>query len=172
MLIRRIGVYTHSYDGGEALEVITVWYNTQAKTNTRKHTLSTFSWLQGQFYPGFGVLSLPLPRLPNGPQPTFNTCPLAPQIWIYVVYIVLLVVTIIVSFVRVSLKPRRNEYVSLPLWRLDRTDEEVDGEDDAKQQRIRVHWMHWQVGLRNLLEVVAFVLFVYILLLLLVLVVV
>ncbi len=83
------------------------------------------------------MLSLPLPRTTDPDPPTFTTCPLAPQILIYSAYIALLGLTLLFSFVHMRWKPRRNEYVSLPLWRLDgESPREEDGPGRRRRQRL------------------------------------
>eukprot|EP00842_Homolaphlyctis_polyrhiza_P000012 jgi/Hompol1/1010/HPOL_004493-RA len=62
------------------------------------HTVGTFSWLQGNPYPSFGVMSLRLNRAQpiksDSPSLQMNICSLPPQLHIYIWYIVLLIITI------------------------------------------------------------------------------
>nr|KAJ3418365.1 hypothetical protein HK105_008401 [Polyrhizophydium stewartii] len=64
-----------------------------------EHTIGTFSWLQGNPYPSFGVMSLrPTFAEPLSPlSPTFElkVCSLPPQMYIYFWYIALLVFSIL-----------------------------------------------------------------------------
>ncbi|KAJ3322939.1 hypothetical protein HDV06_002598 [Boothiomyces sp. JEL0866] len=68
-----------------------------------EHSLATFSWLQGNIYPGFGVMSLrpnfAPPSAPGSPSFQLKACPLPPQLHIYMWYIALLIISLIYNTV-------------------------------------------------------------------------
>ena len=56
-----------------------------------EHTIVTFSWLQGNLYPGFGVISFQDDSLPHTDMSfKLEICDLPPQMDIYMGYILLL----------------------------------------------------------------------------------
>ena len=124
------GIYTHFYDTNKsALEVsftcqVAPFFT---KSMTPKHTLSTFSWLQGNLYPGYGLLSI----TPSDPvkEPTVTACPLPPQILLYVSYIVMLVITLCVVIIipLFKKKSRRlsSEYIQLPRYQTEEEEPEL-----------------------------------------------
>ncbi|KAI8927166.1 Metallo-dependent phosphatase-like protein [Entophlyctis helioformis] len=68
---------------------------------TVEHTISTFSWLQGNPYPAYGILTLrpesATPRSPTAPSFELRICSLPPQLYLYFWYIALLVVALVWS---------------------------------------------------------------------------
>jgi hypothetical protein len=66
-----------------------------------KHTIGTFSWLQGNIYPSFGLMSIrpndQIKYLEDSPSFTLDICSLPPQLLIYTWYILLAVITFVVN---------------------------------------------------------------------------
>jgi hypothetical protein len=64
-----------------------VYRHTMYSHSTLEHSVGTFSWLQGNIYPSFGVMSFrPLyvtPANPNAPSFDLKICSLPPQLLIY-----------------------------------------------------------------------------------------
>jgi predicted MPP superfamily phosphohydrolase len=87
-------VFTHDLDSGKFIE----------------HTLPTFSWLQGNFNPGFGVLQVD--HSVNSGEIFSNICLLPSQIWMYRSCIIFLILTIIMYCW--NAKKKKQEYQSLP----------------------------------------------------------
>lgn len=88
-------VYAHELDSKKFME----------------HTLPTFSWLQGNFYPGYGILQLN--HFENSDEIYSNTCLLPSQMWMYINSILFLVITLLIF----CLNSRKNEYELLPFAR-------------------------------------------------------
>lgn len=88
-------VYTHGLDSKKYIE----------------HTLPTFSWLQGNLYPGYGILQLN--HFENSDEIFSNTCLLPSQMWMYINSILLLAITLVVFFIY----SRKTEYELLPVAR-------------------------------------------------------
>jgi hypothetical protein len=80
-------------------------YRHQGKDyDAQEHTIATFSWLQGNHFPGYALLTLYpsaviTPNTSNHPTFQIEKCGLPPQIRIYMWYIVLLIITILGSSV-------------------------------------------------------------------------
>jgi hypothetical protein len=78
-----LGVYRHNYNEGSSLE----------------HSIGTFSWLQGNIYPSFGVMSLrglnDEPYKPDSPSYILDICSLPPQLYYYKWYAVLFGLTVL-----------------------------------------------------------------------------
>jgi ethanolamine phosphate phosphodiesterase len=64
-----------------------------------EHSIGTFSWLQGNIHPSYGVMSFrPLyeqPYLPNSPSFDLDVCSLPPQLFIYFWYIAFTFISIL-----------------------------------------------------------------------------
>ena len=75
-------------------------------------TIPTFSWLQGNPYPGYGILSI-------GSNMDAKVCFLAPQIYIYVIYVIHLLVCIFLIFTPLFKKRHvENNYIELPRYQM------------------------------------------------------
>ncbi|KAJ3035046.1 hypothetical protein HDV00_004372 [Rhizophlyctis rosea] len=85
-----------------------------------EHTIATFSFLQGNLYPGFGLLSLKPPpdNTTNAPTFAFETCGLAPQLIIYEWYLALAVLTLLLAPLWAGWSRRHSgpAYVEIPLY--------------------------------------------------------
>lgn len=88
-----IGEYNHIHNDSESME----------------HSIATFSWMHGNTYPAFGMLSLryshAMPRYIHSPSYQINSCSLPPQMYVYPLYLLLFIVTIIFEL-RVSTQQR------------------------------------------------------------------
>lgn len=82
--------YTHAHNGAKSFEVI---------SDLTKHSIPTFSWLQGNIHPAFGVLSLrgtnSAPLTSDSPSNSLQICSLPPQMHIYGWYLAFLAVSIL-----------------------------------------------------------------------------
>ncbi|KNC97928.1 uncharacterized protein SPPG_06918 [Spizellomyces punctatus DAOM BR117] len=89
--------YTHRVGGVESIE----------------HTIATFSWMQGNHYPGFALLTLP-----QAGSPTLQACTLAPQLRIYIWYIFLAILTflLLIPYSAYQIRRKSVSYVEIPLF--------------------------------------------------------
>ncbi len=141
-------------------------YNPVVISHPKKHTLSTFSWLQGNLYPGYGLLSLGPSINGKMPEHTLQACPLLSQMIVYFVYIGLFIVTLF----WVWMSPKRVkriqdiEYIQLPRYQSE-TETEM-ATDESGNHEARLGWRIKNFTLR-ILSIVAFVLILDLILLIL-----
>ncbi|KAJ3413088.1 hypothetical protein HDV05_008542 [Chytridiales sp. JEL 0842] len=82
-----------------------------------EHSIATFSWLQGNHFPGFAVMTLTNPKSTKRTSAdtfTIEKCWLAPQIRIYMWYIALLIATVVGCFA-LAIQEQSQGYSLLPL---------------------------------------------------------
>jgi hypothetical protein len=82
-----------------------------------KHTIGTFSWLQGNSFPYFGVMALrPDSAIPIADTPSFelSVCSLPPQLHIYIWYLTLFIFTLLGIFIT-SVKAKGSNMKGLTL---------------------------------------------------------
>ncbi|KAJ3195788.1 hypothetical protein HK101_011043 [Irineochytrium annulatum] len=143
------GVYTHEVKGISAVE----------------HSIATFSWLQGNHFPGFAVLSLSPSHL-GADGISIGKCAVPPQIRIYTWYIALLALTMI-GAVGVSIrtvKASSKTYVEIPMFRPDRDADDEEKEIAEGLERpgfILRDWNMWRLVLGYIAECLAVICIVY-----------
>jgi hypothetical protein len=100
----------------EAKTVLGVYTHVHNNISTIEHTLATFSWLQGNRYPAFGMLSLReshiYPYTPQAPPQAIKTCSLPPQLPIYGWYAALYVLTVLFHLRRALRRGTRRRFRS------------------------------------------------------------
>ena len=77
-----------------------------------EHTLPTFSWLQGNFNPGYGVIQIT--HIGNSDEIFSNICFLPSQMWMYVNSIIFLIITIVLFCL--NSQKRKQQYELLPTY--------------------------------------------------------
>lgn len=91
-----IGEYVHSHNNVDSVE----------------HSIATFSWLQGNPYPAFALLSLrpsdAAPRFFHEPSYKIQICQLPPQLYIYPWYAILYGFTVIYLLHITFFRPNAN----------------------------------------------------------------
>ncbi|KAJ3155629.1 hypothetical protein HDU89_006597 [Geranomyces variabilis] len=94
--------YTHTTESYSAVEL----------------TVATFSWLQGNHYPGFALLTL-TPPSSTGAHASYSACALLPQMLIYAWYAAFAIVTIVAAapwWARYRRRQEQTSYVEIPLF--------------------------------------------------------
>ncbi|KAI8910526.1 Metallo-dependent phosphatase-like protein [Powellomyces hirtus] len=85
-----------------------------------EQTVATFSWMQGNHFPGFGLLTLRPANVPGTTDATFKfaACHLPPQLRIYFWYIALLLITLLALIPWINYQRSRDarSYVEIPLF--------------------------------------------------------
>ncbi|KAI8844246.1 hypothetical protein BC829DRAFT_400395 [Chytridium lagenaria] len=123
-----------------------VYRHESADYNAEEHSIKTFSWLQGNHFPGFAVLSLS-PNPPFGLDKSLHIakCALPPQIRFYIWYIVLAFITLVLSFFVARIRNSNGKgsaYTQIPLYVL-RKDNNSE-EDVAFEDKEETHAPFWK----------------------------
>ncbi|KAI8911624.1 Metallo-dependent phosphatase-like protein [Gorgonomyces haynaldii] len=122
-----------------------VYVHTNGPLKTVEHTISTFSWLQGNPYPAYGVLSLKpkdgAPLSQDAPNYQLDVCSLPSQLNIYPWYVVMFLLTLLDAYFH------KERYQRLP----------VSGKPQSMDGRLHRLLMTLSIGIVSYFVIIAYV---------------
>ena len=119
-----------------------------------EYTVGTFSWMQGNFNPSFGILEF----TPSGP--VFEICFLPSQLFIFILYTVLLVFTLLALVIRVW---RYHSFYHTVGSKIDDDMDMLDSESGQMSSALQTKiWMRVRKAVSVMFDVFVIELFLYI----------